>query len=308
MKEPNASALTYVQMHAHSKFSINPLSGEGAFHPFIWPLERLVMKRAMLTPKQIAHLAMRAGIDIVAITDHNTVPELSEDLLEHVIPGEEWGNFRGHANITGIHEPIAPEAGYFKRYTLKEPRTFFEAVRIAHGEGAFVTINHPFKSDCWMWGSESYENADAVEIWNGPWNEENDRALKAWQDLLIAGLHIRAMAGSDFHVKGLFRIDRNLIVFREKVKTTELIGKLDEGQYSLAWSRDSPTVFLSKELEYHIINYRSGLRLRIIHGDSAEEMINPEPEGKIENYKDAFVRMELWDGNLPTSFTNAVFL
>ncbi|PYB68419.1 hypothetical protein DMB44_03500 [Thermoplasma sp. Kam2015] len=76
MKEPNASALTYVQMHVHSKFSINPLSGEGAFHPFLWPLERLVMKKAMLTPRQIVHLAMRDGIDIVDITDHNTVQEL----------------------------------------------------------------------------------------------------------------------------------------------------------------------------------------------------------------------------------------
>ncbi|PYB68417.1 hypothetical protein DMB44_03490 [Thermoplasma sp. Kam2015] len=116
-----------------------------------------------------------------------------------MIPGEEWENFKRHADMIGLYRPIAPEVGCFKKYTLKEPKTFFEASRIAHDEGAFVTINHPFKSDSWMWGSESYENADAIEIWNGPLNEEDELALKAWKDLLIAGLHIRCMAGSDFH-------------------------------------------------------------------------------------------------------------
>jgi len=47
------------------------------------------MKRIMLTPRQIAHLAMKAGIDLVVITDHNTVPKLSKDILDRVIPGEE---------------------------------------------------------------------------------------------------------------------------------------------------------------------------------------------------------------------------
>jgi len=47
------------------------------------------MKRIMLTPRQIAHPAMRAGIDLVVITDHNTVPKLSKDILDCVIPGEE---------------------------------------------------------------------------------------------------------------------------------------------------------------------------------------------------------------------------
>jgi len=76
-------------MHVHSKFTVNPLSGKGAFHHFLWSLERFVMKRIMLTPRQIAHPAMRAGIDLVVITDHNTVPKLSKDILDCVIPGEE---------------------------------------------------------------------------------------------------------------------------------------------------------------------------------------------------------------------------
>ena len=66
---------------------------------------------------------------------------------------------KGHANIIGLQKAIDPEARYFRKYIPKEPKTFCEAAKIAHNAGAFVTINHPFKSESWRW--ESYDRADA---------------------------------------------------------------------------------------------------------------------------------------------------
>ena len=81
----------FAQIHAHSRYSVNDMSGEGVMHRYVWPLERQIIKYLMLTPEKIAIESKKLGLSFVAITDHNTIPEIPENFEEFLIPGEEWG-------------------------------------------------------------------------------------------------------------------------------------------------------------------------------------------------------------------------
>ncbi|MEM3711868.1 MAG: CehA/McbA family metallohydrolase [Thermoprotei archaeon] len=307
------SGLKYAQMHTHSKYSVNALSGEGVFHPYVWRLERRIMRALMHTPEDLAKEARRRHVDFVAITDHNTLPTLGQERWEaaQLIAGEEWGQKRGHANFTWIERRIDPDAGYFPSVEPEKPLSFPEAAAMARQAGAFITINHPFKKDSWRWGEASYTYAHAIEIWNGPWSKENERAKLKWQELLEEGLRIYAMAGNDYHVRALFHLDREVVALRNASTPSELLSTLRRGEYSLAESTSSPVVIIEvgKHLYYTIEKSRGDLELRVYTNRGWYTIKNPGERGLIEPKEgDKFVRIELWSGLRPLSFTNPVFL
>jgi hypothetical protein len=300
------SNLIYMQAHCHSRNSVNRLSGEGAFHRVLWPVERRVMKVLMMSPGQLAKLAKKKHVNFIAVTDHNTVPDLSEDSL---IPGEEWGQTKGHANFINIEKPIDPESGYFRNSPPDNPKDFFTAVYEARKQGAFVSINHPFKRDSWLWGEESYRLANSIEIWNGAWSEENFLALQQWQSLLVRGIKIFCMAGNDFHVNHIFDISSQVLAFRNVQDRESLIANLMKGNYSITKNTDSPVVFLDGDLNYTIEKYSVDTKLRIISATSSSTISNPDKEGNVtSNNGEKFIRLELWDKYGPLSFTNPIFL
>lgn len=300
--------IVYAQMHCHSRSSINPLSGEGVFHQFVWPLERQIMKLVMRSPRGLMKLAARKGVNYVAITDHNRIPIITGD-SDFTITGEEWGQSRGHSNFIDLEESIEPECGYFETIRPVKPKDFPTAAAEARKQGAFVSINHPFKSDSWEWGTESYGLADALEIWNGEWGEANEKALELWQSLLVNGLRIWCMAGNDFHVNHLFNIDSQVLAFDDVSTKFSLVAKLKNGKYSVARDTRSPVVFLGDDLRYRIEKYVDTLELRSVSSHLSETVDNPGREGSLDRSKlRDFVRLELWEGNDPLSFSNPVFL
>ncbi len=70
--------MIYAQIHAHSKFSVNPLSVEGVIHRYVWPIEKLIIKNLILLPERIYKKAKKLGLRFVCITDHNTVPNITD--------------------------------------------------------------------------------------------------------------------------------------------------------------------------------------------------------------------------------------
>ncbi len=300
--------LTYAQVHSHSKFSINSLSGEGVFHRFVWPFERMIMKVLMKSPKELLKMANRRGVDFVAITDHNNVPVIKGS-SEFLISGEEWGQKKGHSNFINIDSPIDPECGYFKGIESSNPKDFSEAAKEAKTRGALVSINHPFKTNAWFWGEESYALADGIEIWNGDWGEENQKALELWQKLLVQGLKIWCFAGNDFHVNHLFNIDSQVLALRGVESKSSLISNLRRGNFSITKDTHSPVVFLNHDLSYSIINYKESIELRAISSERTELISRPSKEGIFEkNRFKNFVRLELWEDGGPLSFSNPTFL
>ena len=300
--------IVYIQAHCHSRYSINRLSGEGVFHKVFWPVERQVMKALMISPNGLEKLAEKNNVRFVAVTDHNTIPLINQE-SDILIAGEEWGQTKGHANFISLTEAIDPECGFFRNVEPEEPKSFFEAAHAAREQGAFVSINHPFKRDAWLWGEESYNLADAIEIWNGKWNEENQKALNLWQKLLINGSKILCFAGNDFHVNHLFNISSQVLATRNVGTKGQLIENLRSGHFSIARDTNSAVVFISANLDYKVENYVEGLELRAISANRSISELNPKEEGHIEALlNDKFIRLELWKGNQPLSFTNPVFL
>jgi hypothetical protein len=266
------------------------------------------MKLAMKNPKGLMKLAARKGVDYVAITDHNRIPIIAKD-SEFIITGEEWGQSRGHCNFIDLKESIDPECGYFKSIRPANPKDFPAASLEARKQGAFVSINHPFKRDSWEWGMESYALSDAVVIWNGKWDDANDKALELWQNLLVSGLRIWCMAGNDFHVNHLSHIDSQVLAFKDVSSKSSLIAKLKRGEYSLVRDTRSPVVFLEDNLHYRIEKYFEPLELRFVSSHISGTINNPGSEGFLDRSKlRHFVRLELWEGNDPLSFSNPVFL
>jgi hypothetical protein len=140
-------------------------------------------------------LAEQAGLDFLALTDHNTV---SQNIARHrletdltLIPAMELTTLSGHCNLYGLEAPADD-------FRAREPEDAIGLMRTAKERGAYISLNHPHCSNCgWKWGFDVPH--DWVEVWNGPWREDNRKTLDWWQEQLAAGRRLTAIGGSDFH-------------------------------------------------------------------------------------------------------------
>ncbi|MFF5805265.1 CehA/McbA family metallohydrolase [Streptomyces sp. NPDC012746] len=154
------------------------------------------------TPAETADLARAAGLDFINSSDHNThtahaawADALSPDLL--ILTGEEITTRTGHVLAVGT------DPGTFVdwRYRAREGR-FGRFARTIRGAGGLVVPAHPHATciGCaWKFG---LGEADAVEVWNGPWTPDDEVSLASW-DATLRGADgerwLPAVAHSDYH-------------------------------------------------------------------------------------------------------------
>ncbi|MER5373768.1 CehA/McbA family metallohydrolase [Streptomyces sp. NPDC002553] len=157
------------------------------------------------TPGEIAALARAAGLDFVNTSEHNThaghgawADAAGDDLL--VLLGEEVTTRNGHVLALGT------DPGTFVdwRYRARDNR-FGRFARRIRRAGGLVVPAHPHATcvGCgWRFG---FGEADAVEVWNGPYTPDDEVALADWDAMLAAGARegrkdwIPAMGNSDAH-------------------------------------------------------------------------------------------------------------
>ncbi|MEU3979442.1 CehA/McbA family metallohydrolase [Streptomyces sp. NPDC026672] len=157
------------------------------------------------TPAEIAALARAAGLDFINSSDHNThaahpawAAEAGDDLL--IMVGEEVTTRNGHVVALGT------EPGTFVdwRYRARDNR-FGRFAREIRRAGGLVVPAHPHATcvGCsWKFG---FGEADAVEVWNGPYTADDEVALAAWDGQLVASVRagrtdwLPAMGNSDAH-------------------------------------------------------------------------------------------------------------
>ncbi len=154
------------------------------------------------TVAQLAATAAEERLDFIFITEHNTSSHHAEiDRLFDsasrplVLRGEEITTYNGHANAFGL------PSGLWLDFRVRAggERRMREIVREAHRRGALVSINHPTalcKGCDWTYSTDGY---DAIEVWNGRWDAEDERALEMWDKLLRAGKRHTAIGSSDTH-------------------------------------------------------------------------------------------------------------
>ncbi|MEV5933770.1 CehA/McbA family metallohydrolase [Streptomyces sp. NPDC052079] len=156
------------------------------------------------TPAEIAALARAAGLDFINSSEHNThsahahwADAAGDDLL--VLLGEEVTTRNGHVVAIGT------DPGTFVdwRYRARDNR-FGRFARQIRRAGGLVVPAHPHATciGCtWKFG---FGEADAVEVWNGPYTPDDEVALADWDGMLVASVRdgrgwIPAMGGSDAH-------------------------------------------------------------------------------------------------------------
>ncbi len=153
------------------------------------------------TPRELADMAVREGVDFFAVTDHNAIGAYRtfaaiSDVL--AIPGIEVSFPEGHANIFGLQGWLDWRVGW-------AGLTMDEALRRARRQGLVVSVNHP-TLEPWEWrvADTPLELLDCLEVCNDPSYPANDHAnleaLALWSACLNAGHRLVALGGSDaFH-------------------------------------------------------------------------------------------------------------
>ncbi|MFF9124451.1 CehA/McbA family metallohydrolase [Streptomyces sp. NPDC014889] len=156
------------------------------------------------TPAEIAARARVAGLDFINSSDHNThashahwADHAGDDLL--IMLGEEVTTRNGHVLALGT------DPGTFVdwRYRAREDR-FGRFAREIRRAGGLVVPAHPHATcvGCaWKFG---FGEADAVEVWNGPFTPDDETAVAAWDATLVAAARgdrpwLPAMGSSDAH-------------------------------------------------------------------------------------------------------------
>lgn len=157
--------------------------------------------------------AQAAGLDFIAVTDHNTTSQ-AEALAELqpsfpnllLMTGREVTTFQGHANVFGPTAFIDFRLGSENAPTIRDLQ---HAVRVA---GGVFSINHPAVPSgercmgCgWTAKDTDFDAVQAIEVANGG----NEKALGGfegvlsgvpfWEAQLNQGRRITAIGGSDNH-------------------------------------------------------------------------------------------------------------
>ncbi|MFH1237557.1 MAG: PHP domain-containing protein [Candidatus Aenigmatarchaeota archaeon] len=144
-----------------------------------------------MTPEEIIRYAKKAGLDAIAVTDHNSlrggkeVEKLSKDLI--VLVGSEIKTDAGEIIALNIKKDIERDLG------------LEETCKLVKEQGGFIIISHPFDRFRSGIGSEAekiVKYIDAVEVFNARTmvGKFNDDALA------FARKHnLPCVAGSDSH-------------------------------------------------------------------------------------------------------------
>lgn len=191
------------------------------------------------TPEEVAAAAREARLDFIVTTEHNTTSGHAaweglwgDDLL--ILCGEEVTTRNGHYLALGT------DAGTFVdwRYRARDDAYAAYARRI-HRAGGLVVPAHPhcpYVGCQWKFG---FEDADAVEVWNGPWTDDDELSLATWDATLHGtGSWLPALGNSDAHrepqVVGL----PQTVVLAEDLSRQAVLAGIRAGRSYLAESSE----------------------------------------------------------------------
>ncbi len=144
-------------------------------------------KDSLLSPKLILKLAKKYGLNIIAVTDHNTIKgglvtrELNKNNELFVIVGAE------------IKTDVGDIIGLFLEKEIKS-RTWQNVLEEIHEQGGITVLAHPFKSH--KLTKELIKRIDIIEGLNGRLHEKFNKSAQK----LAKEFNKPTIAGSDAHL------------------------------------------------------------------------------------------------------------
>ncbi len=189
-------------------------------------------------PNELASAAQASGLDFIVSTDHNTNaanrawPACSTGGML-VIPGEEVTTRHGHWLAVGL----TPRAWVDWRYGPRDGVFPRFATEVREGGGLVVAAHPsvPLPGSAWEFG---FADVDALEVWNGRWNADDELSLRIWQRLLRQGRRVAAVGGSDSHGKHQPVGSPQTVVHAGDLSTQAIVDGLRCGRSYLARSSD----------------------------------------------------------------------
>jgi len=205
------------------------------------------------TPAELVAAAREAGLDFLAVTDHNNISTLV-DLGEMatpglvVIPGVELTTYRGHANVWGRLDWVD------FRYPVDD--RVEAALQTAAAEGGLVVCNHP-RPQGPPWEYAQVTAFRGVEVWNGPWFLSNWMAVAFWEERLRRGERLFLVGGSDTHrlreTAGLLTprlgTPTNWVYCRAAPTIDNLLAAIAQGHLFLSESPAGPRLELTADAD-----------------------------------------------------------
>lgn len=198
--------------------------------------------------------AVARGLDVLAVTDHNTVSHhaplaaMTSDALLW-LPGMEVTTYRGHANVWGVDGWVD--------FRVRHDRDVASLVAHVHERGGLISVNHPKRSPGCIgcdWEYPVPDGIDAMEAWQGPWWLRNWESLERYDALLRGGARVTLVGGSDRHQPAGPDVDDPMLrlgspttwLWCESRSRGAVLRALRGGRASVSESPDGP--FLSVEV------------------------------------------------------------
>lgn len=180
-----------------------------------------------LSPFGVVRQAARRGLDVVAITEHNTVlPSKAARLYASalggpiVVTGEEITSSRFHIIAIGLADTVTPKGDAQK------------AIDEVHGQGGVAIAAHPVSR---FWPSlvpvrESFDGAEAMH----PIAYGSSGGGWRWPEMIAfrndAKRPLTAIGSSDYHAGSVLGICRTLVFVREPANEAAVVDALRDGR------------------------------------------------------------------------------
>lgn len=216
---------------------------------------------------QLAARAVASGLDLLAVTDHNTVshhphlPAVGARYDLPLIPGQEVTTARGHANAFG-------DIGWIDFRTPAD--TWLDQVE---ARGGLLSVNHPIEGDC-SWQHPLTRIPPVLELWHIGWFRDvrSDAMWAFWNqwrhDVSVVG-------GGDFHIAGDGRppgLPTTWVAAADR-SPDAVLEAVEAGRTAIAWAAwDSPALLrfddevVAVDAEGTVLVDIDGRR-RPVHGD-----------------------------------------
>ena len=216
-----------------------------------------------LSLEELANLGREQGLELMAITDHNTVshhpflPEISTKFGINLLPGQEVTTASGHANAFGKIEWVD-----YRQATDKWLSDTKE-------QGGLFSINHPVAYPC-HWDRDVPSGLQFLELWHSSWDRKSDEPLDWWEKV---GRPI-PIGGSDFHRHGRDGLPGQPTTWilcqveSFEITQSDIFDALINGRVAISASTSAPLVLHVEEKVYVIGG--EGLTLKLPSGSEKE--------------------------------------